>query len=184
MDQQELSTRQFGAKAGNYLTSPVHSTGADLDRLSAVAGQLTPVRALDLGCGAGHASFALARGGARRVTAFDPSPDMLTVVAREAVARGCSTLETSVGTAEALPFDDGTFELVVTRYSAHHWADVPRALAECARVMSPGGRLVSRAGSRGSARHRLESPLCKPCLRNCPARFASIFKSARIFRFP
>jgi ubiquinone/menaquinone biosynthesis C-methylase UbiE len=142
MDQQELSAKLFGAKAANYLTSPVHSTGADLDRLSAVAGQWTPGWALDLGCGAGHVSFALARGGARRITAYDPSSDMLAVVAREAAVRGYRTLETRVGTAEALPFENGTFDLVVTRYSAHHWASVPRALAECARVMSPGGRLI------------------------------------------
>jgi len=142
MDQQALSAKQFGAQAANYLNSAVHSTGADLDRLAAVAGQLTPERALDLGCGAGHVSFALARGGAKRVTAYDPSPDMLAVVAREAATRGYGMLETRVGTAEALPFEDSTFELVVTRYSAHHWASVPRALAECARVLSPGGRLI------------------------------------------
>jgi ubiquinone/menaquinone biosynthesis C-methylase UbiE len=142
MDQQELSTKQFGASASNYLASAVHATGADLERLSAVAGLLQPARALDLGCGAGHASFALARGGARRVTAYDPSPDMLAVVTREAAARGHDAIETCLGAAEALPFENNTFDLIVTRYSAHHWASVPRALAECARVMSPGGRLV------------------------------------------
>jgi hypothetical protein len=31
----------------------------------------------------------------------------------------------------------------VTRYSAHHWANVPRALEECARVIAPGGRLIA-----------------------------------------
>jgi SAM-dependent methyltransferase len=41
-----------------------------------------------------------------------------------------------------LPFDNGSFDLVVTRYSAHHWASVPRALAESARVLAPRGRLV------------------------------------------
>ena len=98
MDQQQLSARQFGAKAADYLASAVHSTGADLDRLSALAAERGPRRALDLGCGAGHVSFALARGGAKRVTAYDPSPDMLGVVAREAAARAYGTLETCVGT--------------------------------------------------------------------------------------
>jgi SAM-dependent methyltransferase len=142
VDQQQLSMKQFGTSAANYLTSPVHAAGADLERLSAVAVQQQPARVLDLGCGAGHASFALARGGARRVTAYDPSSDMLAVVAQEAAARGHEEIETCLGAAEALPFANNTFDLVVTRYSAHHWTSVPRALAECARVTAPAGRLV------------------------------------------
>jgi len=51
-------------------------------------------------------------------------------------------IDTCVGVAEVLPFETNTFDLVVTRYSAHHWASVPRALAECARVIVPGGRMV------------------------------------------
>jgi SAM-dependent methyltransferase len=142
MDQQDLSVRQFGISAANYLTSSVHATGADLERLTALAGQTQPARALDLGCGAGHASFAMALGGARRITAYDPSSDMLAVVAQEAAARGHGAVETCAGAAEVLPFENNTFDLVVTRYSAHHWASVPRALAECARVTAPRGRLV------------------------------------------
>jgi ubiquinone/menaquinone biosynthesis C-methylase UbiE len=143
MDQQGMSASRFGAKAVNYLTSAVHATGADLERLEAMAAQLCPGRVLDLGCGAGHVSFALAQGGARRVTAYDPSPEMLEVVVQAAAGRGLEeTIDTCAGAAEALPFDADTFDLVVTRYSAHHWASVPRALAECSRVISPGGRLV------------------------------------------
>jgi SAM-dependent methyltransferase len=67
---------------------------------------------------------------------------MLNVVAEEAARRGHEVLETVVGSAERLPFDSSSFDLVVTRYSAHHWAHVPRALEECARVTAPGGRLI------------------------------------------
>lgn len=142
MDQQRLSATQFGARANSYLSSAVHSQGADLDRLEKITRELKPARALDVGCGAGHASFALARGGARQVVAYDPSPDMLSVVAQEASSRGLSALETRAGAAEVLPFEDHFFDVVVTRFSAHHWASVPRALAECARVLKTGGKLV------------------------------------------
>jgi ubiquinone/menaquinone biosynthesis C-methylase UbiE len=143
MDQQRMSVSQFGAKAANYLSSAVHATGADLDRLRAMASQLHSKRALDLGCGAGHVSFALAQGGAHRVTAYDPSMEMLEVVAQVAATRGFERLiDTCAGAAEELPFESNTFDLVVTRYSAHHWASVSRALAECARVVAPGGRMV------------------------------------------
>jgi SAM-dependent methyltransferase len=67
---------------------------------------------------------------------------MLAVVAQEAATRGIEAIETSAGAAEALPFESSTFDLVVSRFSAHHWADVPRALSECARVVVPGGRLI------------------------------------------
>jgi ubiquinone/menaquinone biosynthesis C-methylase UbiE len=143
MDQQRISARQFGAKAASYLTSAVHATGADLERLKALAGQLRSKRALDLGCGAGHVSFALAHGGAQRVTAYDPSAEMLEVVAQVAAERGLEqVIDTCVGAAEVLPFEASTFDVIATRYSAHHWASVPRALAECARVLAPGGRMV------------------------------------------
>jgi len=143
MDQQEMSAAQFGATAADYLISSVHATGADLERLKVISAQFQPAHVLDLGCGAGHASFALAQGGARRVTAYDPSAEMLAVVAREAAKRGHEQIETRLGAAEVLPFENHLFDLVVTRYSAHHWASVPRALAECARVIVPGGRLIA-----------------------------------------
>jgi ubiquinone/menaquinone biosynthesis C-methylase UbiE len=138
-----MSASQFGTQAANYLTSAVHSTGADLERLKALVGLRHPARALDLGCGAGHVSFALAQGGAERITAYDPSREMLAVVAQASATRDFGhVIDTRVGAAEVLPFEANTFDLVVTRYSAHHWANVPQALAECARVMVPGGRLV------------------------------------------
>lgn len=142
MDQQELTVQQFGSNAEYYLASEVHSRGADLERLVDIVRRGPSVRALDLGSGAGHVAYALARGGAGRVVAYDPSSAMLRVVAEEAHRRGHAKISTLAGAAETLPFEDDCFDLVVTRYSAHHWANVPRALDECARVMAPGGRLV------------------------------------------
>jgi 2-polyprenyl-3-methyl-5-hydroxy-6-metoxy-1,4-benzoquinol methylase len=72
MDQPELAVRQFGSTAEKYLTSAVHSSGLDLQRRSARATALPASSVLDLGCGAGHASFALARGGAQRIVACRP----------------------------------------------------------------------------------------------------------------
>src|ERR1700675_3243117 len=121
MDQRNLAARQFGDTAANYLNSSVHAKGADLDRLEALARRLRPARALDLGCGAGHAAFALARGGVPSLIAYDVSEPMLAVVERESNARGHSAIETRRGAAEQLPFEDASVDLIVTRYSAHHW---------------------------------------------------------------
>ncbi|MHB0990449.1 MAG: class I SAM-dependent methyltransferase [Burkholderiales bacterium] len=140
MKQQTISESQFGNAAERYLTSPVHAQGGDLKRLATLAGRIGPAKALDLGCGAGHASFALASSGAH-VTACDPSANMLEVVSREAKRRGLP-IETVLSPAEQLPFEDASFDLIVTRYSAHHWRDLKVALAEAARVLVPGGKLV------------------------------------------
>jgi ubiquinone/menaquinone biosynthesis C-methylase UbiE len=142
MDQHEISVRQFGSTAEKYLASTVHSAGADLERLTERAKAAPDSSMLDLGCGAGHASFALARGGARRIVACDPAAPMLEVVRKEAAARGHPQIETLAGPAERLPCDDESFDCVVTRYSAHHWLDVRRAIQEIGRVLKPGGRII------------------------------------------
>jgi ubiquinone/menaquinone biosynthesis C-methylase UbiE len=140
--QHTLVTRQFGTTAAAYLTSGVHAAGADLERLARLADALRPARVLDLGCGAGHVSYALARGGAGEVVAYDLAQEMLTVVATEAARRGHPNILTERGPAERLPFAAASFDWVVSRYSAHHWLDLPGALAEGARVCKPGGRCI------------------------------------------
>jgi ubiquinone/menaquinone biosynthesis C-methylase UbiE len=142
MDQRNLAARQFGDSAANYLSSSVHAKGADLDRLEALTRRLRAGPALDLGCGAGHAGFALARGGVTSLIAYDVSRQMLDVVEREAQARSHLQIATRCGAAGQLPFDDASFDLIATRYSAHHWPSVPAAITEVVRVLRPGGTLV------------------------------------------
>ncbi|MGO9995469.1 MAG: class I SAM-dependent methyltransferase [Steroidobacteraceae bacterium] len=143
MDQRDLAAKVFGSTAAQYLRSTVHASGADLDRLADLVRKTPVSSALDLGCGAGHASFALAGGGAERVIAYDISTQMLDVVVGAAQARGYRQIETCGGSAERLPFHEASFDMVVTRYSAHHWLDVQRAMGEVGRVLKPGGLFVA-----------------------------------------
>jgi ubiquinone/menaquinone biosynthesis C-methylase UbiE len=135
----------FGATAAAYLTSQVHASGADLERLAATfaadaaAGGHAAV--LDMGCGAGHASFAVAPH-VREVVAYDLAPPMLATVAAAARERGLASIRTQQGAAEALPFAEASFDWAISRLSAHHWRDVPRALGQARRVLKPGGRLL------------------------------------------
>ena len=132
----------FGSTAAAYLTSQVHATGADLERLAATfAATCGNATVLDMGCGAGHASFAVAPH-AREVVAYDIAPQMLATVAAAAQERGLASIRTRQGAAEALPFADASFNWAISRMSAHHWRDVPCALAEARRVLKPGGRLL------------------------------------------
>lgn len=134
---------QFDPRAHAYLTSAVHSAGPDLERAKELVKQAVPsaARALDIGCGAGHLSFALAPH-VTRIVALDPSPSMLTTVSQAAAAKGLGQIETRQGNAESLPFDNGSFPLVCTRYSAHHWTRLEDAVREVARVLAPGGHAL------------------------------------------
>lgn len=138
MKQQAIVAAQFGSTAHTYLTSAVHAQGEDLKIIQKTVRRYTAPRVLDLGCGAGHVSFAAAPF-AQSVTAYDLSPHMLAVVAQVASERQLVNIETRQGPAETLPFEDASFDLVVTRMSAHHWLDVPAALKEVARVLKPDG---------------------------------------------
>ncbi|HEX4171320.1 MAG TPA: class I SAM-dependent methyltransferase [Acetobacteraceae bacterium] len=133
-----LVDAQFGSRASVYLTSAVHAQGADLEALAALVHGQPDARVLDLGCGAGHVSFAVSPH-VRSVVACDLAPEMLTVVAQAASARGCDNLTTKQGVAEHLPFADGEFDCVLSRYSAHHWRDLEAGLREAGRVLKPGG---------------------------------------------
>jgi SAM-dependent methyltransferase len=131
---------------------------------AAVRGQ-AQARVLDLGCGGGHVSFNVAPH-VREVVAYDLSRDMLGAVAATPRTRGLANIVTQQGRVEALPFADGAFDVVMSRYSAHHWHGFAPALKEARRVLKPGGRAVFadavspatglldnlRAGDRAAAR--------------------------------
>jgi ubiquinone/menaquinone biosynthesis C-methylase UbiE len=129
---------QFGSRAEAYLTSAVHARGPDLDALVGLMKGQGRARVLDLGCGGGHVTFNVAPH-VREVVAYDLSPAMLGVVERAAGERGLSNVTTCEGVVEHLPFENGRFDVVLSRFSAHHWSDLDAALREAARVLVPGG---------------------------------------------
>jgi SAM-dependent methyltransferase len=136
-----LVVQQFGAQASAYVASAVHAAGADLAQMVEIAGRTPGARALDLGCGGGHVSYGVAPV-AGSVIAYDLSDEMLAAVAAEATRRGVGNLSTTQGAAEALPFADGSFDVVLSRYSAHHWQDVRKGVREARRVLRAGGTAV------------------------------------------
>lgn len=136
-----LIAQQFGATAEAYLSSAVHAEGEDLQLLAARIAASPGAVVLDLGCGAGHASYAVAPHAAS-VVACDPTPEMLEVVKRAGRGRGCENITTTLASAEALPFGSASFDWIVSRFSAHHWSDVPSALRQMRRVLKPGGRVL------------------------------------------
>ncbi|HEY5225733.1 MAG TPA: class I SAM-dependent methyltransferase [Methylovirgula sp.] len=139
--QQRLVVTQFGPRAAAYVASSVHAQGPDLDQLEILVRERPTGAVLDLGCGGGHASLRVAPF-VQHVTAYDLAQPMLAAVAKLAADRGLVNVATRQGAAESLPFADASFDMVLSRYSAHHWSDLSAALRETRRVLVPGGRAI------------------------------------------
>jgi ubiquinone/menaquinone biosynthesis C-methylase UbiE len=134
-------TNQFGPRAEAYVTSAVHSTGADLEHIAHIAAAVRPARAIDLGCGGGHVTYAMAPA-ADTVVACDLSAEMLAAVRETASARGFGNIGTEQTSVEKLPFADASFDMLGCRYSAHHWQDVDAGIGEARRVLKAGSPAV------------------------------------------
>lgn len=132
---------QFGKAAKAYKTSQVHAAGEDLQRIVELVKKNTGKNALDAGCGAGHTAVAIAPH-VQAVVALDLTADMLAQVELLATEKDVHTVTTRQGDVENIPFDDASFDMVVSRYSAHHWPNPRKALDECRRVLRPEGKFV------------------------------------------
>jgi ubiquinone/menaquinone biosynthesis C-methylase UbiE len=133
--------QQFGNVAAYYSTSTVHAKGEDLVRMVEIADITGTEQVLDAGCGAGHTALTFAPYVAQ-VIAYDLTPAMLDQVERLSNERSIHNIETHQGDVEHLPFEAGVFDLVVSRYSAHHWPHPSVAVKEFHRVLKPGGQFI------------------------------------------
>jgi ubiquinone/menaquinone biosynthesis C-methylase UbiE len=99
---------------------------------------------LDIASGTGEPGLSIAtlvpRG---RVVLTDLVGEMLDIAVRRAAAQGIANVETTLCSADDLPFDDATFDGVSVRFGHMFFPDMARATAEFARVLKPGGRLCS-----------------------------------------
>jgi ubiquinone/menaquinone biosynthesis C-methylase UbiE len=133
-----LVQEQFGKTAATYLTSKPHAKGQSLERLVALTSPQKDWRVLDVATGGGHVAYTFAPYVAR-VWATDITQEMLDMVKAEAAKRGLANVRTTYAKAEALPFEDATFDLVTCRIAPHHFDSIPDFLGEVHRVLKPSG---------------------------------------------
>jgi len=129
---------QYATRASAYVNSAAHAAGQDLDLIAQLLANQRGAVALDVGCGGGHLTYRLAPL-VSQVVACDLAASMLAAVAEQASLRGLPNIATREAAAESLPFEVATFDVVATRFSAHHWHAFAEGIAEMARVLKPGG---------------------------------------------
>jgi len=158
-----VSTYEDYAEASGHYDSTRIAVGHEiiLGHLAAGPTPLAEVALLDAGCGTGNYAAALAPH-IGSLAIVDASEQMLAV----ATAKLASTVDAPpvtarVGTLQALPFEDDSFDAVMTNQVLHHlereseagWPEHAKVFAEYARVLRPGGVLVVNTCSREQVHH-------------------------------
>ena len=145
---------RYGRAIRDYYEELWESLPADLSppaferRLGFLLSEVvTGDRALDLGCGAGDFTAALARAGAEAV-----GVDVAEAALERARSRHPEVEFRLVPFDGPLPFEDGSFDLVWSSEVIEHVADTARWLSEVRRVLVPGGRLLLTTPSHGRVR--------------------------------
>jgi ubiquinone/menaquinone biosynthesis C-methylase UbiE len=141
VDQHAQVKQEFGRQAEAMATAPAFTRRDSWERIKEALGPAAGGRILDLACGPGIVTAALAPT-AREVVGYDLTPEMLAQARRRCEAAGVTNVRFEQGAAESLPFPRAEFDAVVTRATIHHFPAPALVFAEMARALRPGGRVV------------------------------------------
>ncbi|MCH7698055.1 MAG: bifunctional demethylmenaquinone methyltransferase/2-methoxy-6-polyprenyl-1,4-benzoquinol methylase UbiE [Chloroflexi bacterium] len=138
-------SRMFGRIARRYdRLNRIMSLGMDGRWRQQAAASAKPDAslALDIGTGTGDLALELTKRGARQIVGADFSLEMLAAARAKLAAKDVLNASWTLADALHLPFPDGTFDCVTNAFVLRNLADLRSGLAEMARVLQPGGRLV------------------------------------------
>jgi SAM-dependent methyltransferase len=121
------------------------------------------MRILDAGCGSGSMAREIAKVAPRSVVVgIDLRDKYIDYARRRAEAEGLQNLTFETGDVRELPFSDGAFDIIWTKYLLQWVADPMRAMREFARVLKPGGLLVSANFDGFAVTHEPPDPAIQP----------------------
>ena len=133
-----MVSNAWSVRGASYAASELHKSGPSLAKLLALARPNAADTCLDLGTGTGHTAAALAEYAAQ-VIGLDVAAGMLRA-ARELYQK--PNLEFIQAPAQETGLPDASFDIITARHTLHHHPDPAATLAEAARLLKPGGRLV------------------------------------------
>ena len=141
-DHDQLIQSEFSRQAAVMATAAIFNDANVLARIRDASRLTGSARVLDVACGPGIVAEALARD-AGEVVGCDITPEMLDKARERCAKAGLANTRFTPGRAEALPFPDASFDVVVSRSAVHHFPDPSAAFREMARVVKPGGRIIT-----------------------------------------
>jgi ubiquinone/menaquinone biosynthesis C-methylase UbiE len=140
--QHDVVRREFGQQAARFGEQGLTLSNQGYLQWMVERLDLRPhFEVLDVAAGTGHLSRAMAPH-VKRVVALDLTPEMLAQGRREAEQQGLTNLVLEQGEAESLPYPNDAFDLVVSRFSLHHFADPHGPVEEMVRVCRRGGSVA------------------------------------------
>lgn len=141
--QKALLKETFDTVAAGYDSRALRFFPASAARMAALLELRGDERVLDVACGTGHASLALARNlPAGRVTAVDFSPGMLRQARHKAAAMNIANIDFLERDMQALGFSDGSFDAAASAFGIFFVEDMAAQLAHIAATVKPGGRVI------------------------------------------
>src|SRR5205823_9070584 len=152
---------QFTRQATPFSTAAPIASEAALQKIIDAAQPGPADTLLDVACGGGIVVCAFAPH-LRHATGIDVTPAMLERARVLAAEKGLANIAWQEGAVERLPYADGAFTIVVTRFAMHHFLDPAAVFREMVRVCAPGGRVVivdtytSEDPAKAAAFNRLE----------------------------
>jgi SAM-dependent methyltransferase len=158
---QDLILDQFTRQATVFSTAPAITDEEALGMIVRAAWPGPGDRLLDVACGPGLVVCAFAPY-VREATGIDMTPAMLERARKLAADKDLENVAWRQGDVYSLPYEDGSFTIVTTRFSCHHFLDPTAVLREMVRVCAAGGRIVvvddyaSEDPAKAAAFNRLE----------------------------
>jgi len=141
VEHKDLVRDEFTRQANDYAASPQIKDRDRIERLIAAVAPARDARVLDVACGPGHVTLGFAEV-CSEVIGVDLTEAPLKIAEQTRRDRGIANVRFQLGDADRVPFGDGEFDVVISRFAVHHFDNPRKVIGEMARVCRTGGTLA------------------------------------------